>query len=120
LGDGASVLVREIPIPPSAGSPTDDESEGLVRAGRRISHVRDGVIEASATVRETLAPVLRMSQAVLEQLRESGPDGIEVEFGIELSAEAGAVLASTSASCHLQITLSWNSPEPRHDGIRTA
>ncbi|MFE2032629.1 CU044_2847 family protein [Streptomyces scopuliridis] len=36
------------------------------------------------------------------------PDGVELEFGVKLMAEAGAVIAKTSAEGHMTVKLSWN------------
>lgn len=107
LDDGAAIVVR--PITTAAS----EDHEGPVRAGRRTERTRDNVIEASHTMQEMLAPVTAMSQSILEQLHRSGPDSVEIEFGVELSAEVGAVLASASGACHLQVTLTWAAEQRR-------
>jgi hypothetical protein len=101
LDGGGAIMVRAIAVDASK------DRAGPVRAGRRAERVRDSVVEISQTMQEILAPVTAMSHSILEQFRRSGPDSVEVEFGVELSAEAGAVLASASGSCHLQVTLTW-------------
>jgi Trypsin-co-occurring domain 1 len=35
------------------------------------------------------------------------PDDLEVEFGVRLNAEAGAVIAKTQAEGHLKVELAW-------------
>ena len=40
------------------------------------------------------------------------PDQVEVEIGVTLTAEAGAVVARTSAQGHLKVKLIWTSPVP--------
>lgn len=41
------------------------------------------------------------------------PDRLELEFGLRLDAEVGAVIAKASGQTHLKVTLSW---EAREDG----
>lgn len=38
------------------------------------------------------------------------PDSVEIEFGVKLTAEAGALIAKSSVEGHLVVKLSW-SPE---------
>jgi hypothetical protein len=44
------------------------------------------------------------------------PEAVEVQFGLRLNAEAGAVIARTQAEGHLQITLSWVNSRPQDGG----
>jgi Trypsin-co-occurring domain 1 len=48
---------------------------------------------------------------VMNQLRKAGPEQIEVEFGVDLAVQAGAVITKTGAGCHLMVRLSWNNRE---------
>jgi hypothetical protein len=45
----------------------------------------------------------------VRQFQGLSPDGIEIEFGIKLSWELGAVLAKTDTEGHFQVKLSWSS-----------
>ncbi|GHI03269.1 hypothetical protein AQI88_01320 [Streptomyces cellostaticus] len=36
------------------------------------------------------------------------PDALVVEFGIELTAQAGAVITAAGASAQLTVSLTWN------------
>ncbi|MFF8946887.1 CU044_2847 family protein [Streptomyces sp. NPDC014864] len=36
------------------------------------------------------------------------PDAVVVEFGVELSAQAGAVITAAGASAQLHVSLTWN------------
>ncbi len=38
------------------------------------------------------------------------PDEVSVTFGVELSAEAGAIIASTAAKANFSVTISWKAP----------
>ncbi|MEU0184327.1 CU044_2847 family protein [Streptomyces sp. NPDC006207] len=79
-------------------------SDGPVKAGR----VSEAIHDLPQTLQEALGPVTDMARAALEQLRKAGPDEVEVEFGVDLSAQAGAVIAKSEASCHLRVTVTWH------------
>jgi hypothetical protein len=38
------------------------------------------------------------------------PDEVQVEFGLILSAEAGAILAAASATANYKVTMTWRRP----------
>lgn len=81
LEGGGVVLFEASPEPVDRLRP-----DGPVKAGRTADVIRD----LPRTLEEALAPVGNAAQAVLTQLREAGPDEVEVEFGVDLSAGAGA------------------------------
>lgn len=78
-------------------------SEGPVKAGR----VGDAIHELPETLQGALEPVAKAAHAILDQLRKAHPDNITVEFGVDLAAEAGAVITKSQAGCHLKVSLSW-------------
>jgi hypothetical protein len=80
------------------------ESAGPVKAGRTGEAVRD----LPGTVQQALAPVRETARAVLDQLRQAGPGEVEVEFGVDLSAEAGVVITKSQAAFHLKVRVLWN------------
>ena len=46
---------------------------------------------------------------MIERLRgiADSPDEVQVEFGLTLNAQAGAVLAAASAGANYKVTLKW-------------
>ena len=50
-----------------------------------------------------------VANATLGKLQDlaQAPEQVEVEFGVRLNAEAGAVIARTQAEGHLQVKLTW-------------
>ncbi|MFD7629084.1 CU044_2847 family protein [Streptomyces sp. NPDC059851] len=78
---------------------------GPVKAGR----AGDLVHEVPGTFQEALEPITRAAQSALDQLRQARPDEITIEFGVDLAVEAGAVITKGSATCHLQVAMSWRS-----------
>ena len=114
LDGGGSILVQTGPgLSPGAGDglPAAPGS-GPVKAGRLGDAVEGLAQVASCSLREALEPVTRMSQQVLEQLSHARPRELKVEFGVVLSAQAGAVLAKAGSDCHLTITMTWGHTEP--------
>ncbi|WP_330286780.1 CU044_2847 family protein [Streptomyces sp. NBC_00576] len=79
-------------------------SDGPVKAGR----IGEAVRELPSSLREALGPVTDMAREAMEQVRSAGPDEVEIEFGVDLAAEAGAVITRTSAGCHLRVTVKWS------------
>lgn len=86
--------------------------DGPVKAGR----VSETIHELPTRLRTALGPITQTAREVLVELRKAGPDEVEVEFGVDLAAEAGAVITKTAASCHLKVTLRWQNGGPDRDG----
>ena len=81
--------------------------DGVTQAGRpRLDH-------AAATLRQSLGSVVGAASDMIEAFNAlpSGPDEVEVQFGVSLDATVGAVLVSGTAATHLDITLRWK-PQP--------
>lgn len=87
----------------------EENAPGFRRASRA-----DGVVaEATATFDSALRTVSRAAESALSTFRDGAlkPDGVEIEFGISLNAEVGAVIAKTAVEGHLTVKLSWASKE---------
>jgi len=69
------------------------------------------ITEAQNRFEEALAGVHDAAESALRVFREGrlDPDGVEIEFGVKLNAEAGAVIAKTAVEGHLLVKLSWSS-----------
>jgi hypothetical protein len=95
LEDGTTMLV-EIEEP---------DQGGLVKASR----TSDAIAKAQQTLEKSLEKVQPAAQFVIQQLRKlhDAPDEIQVVFGLKLSAEAGAVLASGGIEANYIVTLKW-------------
>jgi alkylation response protein AidB-like acyl-CoA dehydrogenase len=82
-----------------------DDEPGIERAAR----VDDLVVKASASLETAMEQVRVVANATLGKLGDlvRQPEQVEVEFGVRLNAEAGAVIARTQAEGHLQVKLTW-------------
>ncbi|MET8391985.1 CU044_2847 family protein [Streptomyces anthocyanicus] len=81
--------------------------------GARLVSRGDGPTRAARTFEDSLDGVRAAAASALRVFRDGSlrPDAVELEFGVKLSAEAGAVIAKGSAEGHLVVRLNW-SPEP--------
>ncbi|MER7705361.1 CU044_2847 family protein [Kitasatospora sp. NPDC097605] len=83
-------------------------AEGPVKAGRIGEAIRD----LPTSLQGALVPVTTAAHAALDELRRIGPDEIALEFGIDLSVEAGAVITRSGANCHLMVRVTWQRGSP--------
>jgi hypothetical protein len=90
-----------------------DDAPGVRRAARDDR----GFVEAGAKLEKALETVRPTAERVLDAVRDLAPDQKEIEFGIKLNVEVGAVIAKTAAEGHFTVKLTWtggvggNSPE---------
>jgi hypothetical protein len=100
LGDGGSIVV-------ASNAPETDASPGPVfRGGGRTEAVVTRASESFESVVQRAQPA---AVAVLDAVR-SGPNPpteVRVEFGLQLSADLGAVIASTAVQANFTVTLTW-------------
>jgi hypothetical protein len=95
LADGTRVLIE-----------VDEVSTGPVtRGGRR----EDAIVKAGATFEQALHRIGPMTAAAFDQLRQlaDAPDEIDIEFGIKLHAEMGAIISKAGGEANFQIALRW-------------
>ncbi|MGV9278194.1 CU044_2847 family protein [Streptomyces griseosporeus] len=85
---------------------TDGESRGARPVSRG-----DGVLrQAGQTFDGALESIHSAAESALRVFRDGQlkPDAVEIEFGVKLTAEAGAVIAKTAMEGHLVVKLSWS------------
>ena len=94
LPDGSSLLVE-----------VDDQEPGIQRAGR----VDDFIVQAKHSLDDAMDHIRAMATVTLVKLQDlpRRPDDLEVEFGVRLNAQAGAVIAKTQTEGHLKVKLTW-------------
>jgi Trypsin-co-occurring domain 1 len=102
VGNDSSVLVE-----------IDEDTYGV----EAVSRLSDGVFEAGQRLESALGTVSDAARATLDAMKKLGPETVEVEFGIKLAGEAGAMIAKTSAEGHFTVRLVW-SPTGDDDGHR--
>jgi hypothetical protein len=95
VGGGQPILVQ-----------VEDAATGPVTRGIGAQPI---VSRASQTFEDAISRVRPAAEAVVAQLRGLGtvPDEIRVEFGLALSAEAGAFIAAASTQANFKVSLTW-------------
>jgi Trypsin-co-occurring domain 1 len=84
----------------------DSESAGPVTRGlgdrRTVQH-------AQQTFEQAISRVQPAAELLLSRLRllADAPDEVQVEFGLALSAEAGAFIAAASSTANFRVSLTW-------------
>lgn len=84
------------------------------RSGSRLVSRGDGTVQATRTFEGALDGVRSAAESALRVFRDGSlkPDGVEIEFGVKLSAETGAFIAKGTAEGHLVVKLSWSPSAP--------
>lgn len=99
LDEGGSILVE-----------VDDAD--LAADYVRASTPGEVAAKAETTFESSLSVIRTSASKVLEQVasletEKTRLSEVEVEFGIKLSGKVGAIIASTEAEGHFQVTLKW-------------
>src|ERR671910_3628186 len=108
-------MKRLVEFPSDTGDPILVEVEGVGLAGEtRRGLSPSAVVErAQTSFEDALEKARPMASSLVGKLRAIGdaagspPDEGQGEFGIVLSAEAGAILASASAGANYTVTMTW-------------
>ncbi|MBQ0991075.1 hypothetical protein KBX08_13365 [Micromonospora sp. H61] len=77
----------------------------------------DQIVEARKRFEAGLREINIAAQKALATFREAvhRPDDIEIEFGVNFNAQAGAVFAKTGVDAHLTVKLTWSGGAPRSE-----
>ncbi|MCA1673012.1 MAG: hypothetical protein LC799_12725 [Actinobacteria bacterium] len=78
-----------------------------------VSRTGDLIKSAATSFDGALAHVRKAASVALANFRDMDvrPDEVQVEFGVKLNAQAGAVIAKTGVDGHLKIKLTWRRTE---------
>jgi hypothetical protein len=95
LADGSTILVE-----------VDDATPTEAVRGIRPS---DAAEKAQVLFEEALEKIKPAAGAIVSKLRDltEPPQQVGLEFGIKLSAAAGAFIASAGSEANFKVTLSW-------------
>jgi hypothetical protein len=67
--------------------------------------------EVLGRVQEAVAPAVEAAKAVLDKVKEAGPDEVVVKFGVKASGQANWFVAKAAGEGNFEVTLTWS----RHD-----
>ncbi|MEG5066692.1 CU044_2847 family protein [Microcoleus sp. B3-A4] len=98
LESGESILVEV-----DRAEPTDDLISNCIGIGDRV------IQKAEKTFESALDKIKPLANAIMTKVRSLNEpaDEVEVKFGIKMSAELGAVIASGNGEVNYEITLKW-------------
>jgi hypothetical protein len=79
--------------------------EPATRGGRTA----ETVVEAGASLEQVLGRLGPAVRAIAAQLRATadGPDEVEVEFGVKLSADSNVIIARAGGEANFRVALRW-------------
>jgi hypothetical protein len=101
LSDGGSVLVEVADAGASRRVPYGPTVRGL--EGQAVAeHARVSFEAAVSRVQPAVQAMIRQLKDLSEQ-----PDEVQLQFGLDLHAEAGAFVAQASADANFSVTLTW-------------
>jgi len=93
LPDGSTVVIE-----------SDEGESGVVKAGR----LGDAAERARETFEQAVENARKSAVVIVDKLRESGPDEVEVTFGLKASGELGSlVVAKAGVEASYSVKLTW-------------
>ena len=81
--------------------------EELKPARPTLESFRDRSADIASTVVDVAKNLKEQFDAALGKQAGLAPDCVEIEFGLELQAETGIVIAKASAGCTFTVKLTW-------------
>lgn len=96
LADGSSIVAE-----------VDDPEEG--RGTVRVARPGEVSETARLTFEEAMGKIRPAAECLIASLRglADSPDEVSVQFGINLSAQAGAIIAAAGVQANYTVSLTW-------------
>lgn len=67
-----------------------------------------GADEVIAQISKAVTPVIGGALTILERLKDAGPEGIEITFGVKVSGTANWVIAKAATEGNFAVKLTWS------------
>jgi hypothetical protein len=80
--------------------PGDDVVLAGAEPGKTLAEVQAKFGASLRTIRPAITELI-------ETLKDSGPDSINVEFGIKIGGETGIILAKGTAEVNFKVSMAW-------------
>nr|WP_245769495.1 CU044_2847 family protein [Streptomyces indicus] len=102
MGEYMEFTTEDGTVVPVDFAADDEEGQHLVSGS-------DGAVRATRTFEESLSGVRAAAESALRVFRDGSlrPDSVEIEFGVKLTAQAGALIAKSAVEGHLVVKLAW-------------
>lgn len=112
IDDDAPILVEFKAQRPQAGA-QEVMRGGLPSASEMAANVADQSVKALSTAMNTIHGMARRVTDTIKALPISQrPSQIEVEFGLKLDAQAGAVVAQAGTEASFTVKMTWEPDKP--------
>lgn len=94
LKEGGSILVQV----------DEPEPEGIVRVAREGE-----IAKASQTFEESIERIRPVAASLIAKMRNISdpPDEVSIDFGLNMSAKAGAFIAEMGTEANFKVSLKW-------------
>lgn len=69
-----------------------------------------GILDAGRRLEDALAAVRPAARAAADVMRELAPEHLELQFGVKLAGEAGAIIARNCSEGHFIVKMSFTAP----------
>ncbi len=119
MGDSVTYLPfgegRLLPVQPDRPGP-DGAAPWFERDPEPVGRLPnvDDVVRVTARVEESLDRIREFGALAMERLSDlpHPPDTLSVQIAVKVSAEAGVVVAKSTAEANFTVTMEWHRPEP--------
>ncbi|MFD7868439.1 CU044_2847 family protein [Streptomyces sp. NPDC059783] len=93
-----------------SGATVTVEVDRHVPGARLVARDGHSLARAGRTFDSALQGIRSAAESALAVFRDGTlkPDGVELEFGVKITSEAGAVIAKSAMEGHLVVKLSWS------------
>lgn len=93
----------------SGGGTVSFAVEDVVGVGpQRVSRENGAVVaRLDEPIDQAVAAARPAAEAVIETFRALSPDGLTVEFGLNVDAQAGAAFTKAGVGAHFTVTMTW-------------
>ena len=78
-----------------------------------------GPNEIAGKIREAVGPAVEGARVVLEKVKETKPDEVELKFGIKVSGTANWLVAKAATEGNFEVTLTWTAASAPESGQAT-
>lgn len=94
-----------------------DDGSGIQKAGRGGQMLAEMQQQSEIAINRAMGIIHYMAHQVTQTMNaiedKARPDEAEVEFGITLDAQAGALLSSAGVGAQLKVKLKWTIEQPQ-------
>jgi len=106
LRDGTSIQFEVDAVDPIAVTSAQTSTQPPVVRGMGSVQIAE---KAEETLESALGRIRPIAEALIDKLRDltQPPDTVQVEFGVKLSASAGAFIAAAATEANFKINLTW-------------